>query len=103
MPRLIDSSLEKLSIIMSDMGEMAVQCISLATDSYLQGSSSSDKVHALSETRNANIPRTIEGNSIKTSLKNRTDVQASFRQGSCQDIDSRHESALESPILLAST
>ena len=49
MPRLIDSSLEKLSIIMSDMGEMAVQCISLATDSYLQGSSSSDKVHALSD------------------------------------------------------
>ena len=42
MTRLIDSSLEKLSTIMSDMGEMAIQCISLATDSYLQGSSNCD-------------------------------------------------------------
>ena len=49
MARLIDSSLEKLSTIMSDMGEMAIQCISLATDSYLQGSSNSDKVHDLSD------------------------------------------------------
>ena len=49
MTRLIDSSLEKLSTIMSDMGEMAIQCISLATDSYLQGSSNSDKVHDLSD------------------------------------------------------
>ena len=31
------------------MGEMAIQCISLATDSYLQGSSNSDKVHDLSD------------------------------------------------------
>ena len=35
MTRLIDSSLEKLSTIMSDMGEMAIQCISLATDSFV--------------------------------------------------------------------
>ena len=43
-----EDSLEKLSTIMSDMGEMAIQCISLAT-AYLQGSSNSDKVHDLSD------------------------------------------------------
>ncbi|MDI1494786.1 MAG: Phosphate uptake regulator [Cenarchaeum symbiont of Oopsacas minuta] len=49
MTRLIDSSLEKLSTIMADMGDMAIKCISLATESYLDGIANSDKVHDLSD------------------------------------------------------
>jgi len=33
MTRLIDPSLEKLSQIMSEMGDLAIECISLAIDS----------------------------------------------------------------------
>lgn len=49
MTRLIDPSLEKLSLIMSEMGDMAIECISLAVDSYLEGKNTSDKVHDLSD------------------------------------------------------
>ena len=49
MPRLIDPSLEKLSLIMSEMGDMAIECVSLAVDSYLEGKNTTDKVRALSD------------------------------------------------------
>ena len=49
MSRLIDPSLEKLTTIMSDMGDMAVQCISLAVDSYLEGQNTTDQVYELSD------------------------------------------------------
>jgi len=49
MTRLIDPSLEKLSQIMSEMGDMAVECISLGIDSYLEGTNTMDKVQKLSD------------------------------------------------------
>lgn len=49
MVRLIDPYLEKLSLIMSEMGDMAIESISLAIDSYIEGSQTSDKVHAISD------------------------------------------------------
>lgn len=48
MPRLIDPSLEKLSIIMAEMGDMAIECISLAVDSYMEGKNTTGKVYELS-------------------------------------------------------
>jgi phosphate transport system protein len=48
MTRLIDPSLEKLSQTMSEMGDMAIECISLAIDSYLDGVDTMNKVHELS-------------------------------------------------------
>ena len=48
MTRLIDSSLQKLSFIMAEMGDMVIESISLAVDSYLDGTNTSDKVLALS-------------------------------------------------------
>jgi phosphate transport system protein len=48
MTRLIDPSLNKLSMLMAEMGDMVVECISLAIDSYLEGINTVDKVLALS-------------------------------------------------------
>ena len=49
MTRLIDPSLEKLSQIMSEMGDMAIACVSLAVDSYLEGKNTNDEVYELSD------------------------------------------------------
>jgi phosphate transport system protein len=48
MTRLIDPSLQKLSFIMGEMGDMVVESISLAIDSYLDGTNTMDQVLALS-------------------------------------------------------
>ncbi|NDB90643.1 MAG: phosphate uptake regulator PhoU [Thaumarchaeota archaeon] len=48
MTRLIDPSIKKLSGIMSEMGDLAVQSIMLAIDSYLYGKDESKKVHDIS-------------------------------------------------------
>ena len=48
MARLIDPSLQKLSYIMAEMGDMVIESISLAIDSYLDGTNTMDKVHTLS-------------------------------------------------------
>lgn len=42
MTRLIDPSLKKLSFIMSDMGNMAIRIMSLATESFVSGTNTSD-------------------------------------------------------------
>ncbi len=49
MTRLIDPSLEKLSSIMADMGNMVIDCISLAIDSYLTGKNTKDEVLRISD------------------------------------------------------
>ncbi|ABX12380.1 phosphate signaling complex PhoU family protein [Nitrosopumilus maritimus] len=49
MTRLIDPSLQKLSFIMAEMGDMVIESISLAIDSYLDGTNTMDKVLALSD------------------------------------------------------
>ncbi len=49
MTRLIDPSLQKLSFIMSEMGDMVIQSIGLAVESYLEGTNTKDKVLALSD------------------------------------------------------
>lgn len=49
MTRLIDPSLEKLSRLMSEMGDMALECVSLAVDSYLEGKGTGGKVRKLSD------------------------------------------------------
>ena len=48
MVRLIDPSLNKLSLIMSEMGNMVTECISFAVDSYLRGENTTSKVYYLS-------------------------------------------------------
>jgi len=49
MTRLIDPSLDKLSFMMSEMGDMVIDSISLAIESYLEGTNTKDKVYALSD------------------------------------------------------
>ncbi len=49
MTRLIDPSLQKLSFIMAEMGDMVIESIYLAVDSYLQGTNTKDKVLELSD------------------------------------------------------
>lgn len=49
MTRLIDPSLQKLSFIMGDMGDMVISSISLAIESYLDGKNTKDKVLELSD------------------------------------------------------
>ena len=49
MTRLIDPSLHKLSYIMSQMGDMVIESISLAVDSYLTGKNTKDQVLELSD------------------------------------------------------
>ena len=49
MARLIDPSLQKLSFIMAEMGDMVIESISLAIDSYLDGTNTKDKVLQLSD------------------------------------------------------
>lgn len=49
MTRLIDASLHKLSFIMAEMGDMVIESISLAIDSYLDGTNTKAKVLSLSD------------------------------------------------------
>ena len=49
MPRLIDASLQKLSFIMAEMGHMVIESVSLALDSYLEGTNTKDKVFTISD------------------------------------------------------
>lgn len=49
MARLIDPSLQKLSFIMAEMGDMVIESISLAVDSYLDGTNTKNKVLELSD------------------------------------------------------
>lgn len=49
MTRLIDASLERLSSIMAQMGDMVIESVSLAIDSYLDGVNTKDKVLELSD------------------------------------------------------
>lgn len=49
MTRLIDPSLQKLSAIMAEMGDMVIECVSLAIDSYLDGINTKDKVLEISD------------------------------------------------------
>ena len=49
MTRLIDPSLDKLSTLMSQMGDMAMECVSLAVDSYLEGKGTGGRVRELSK------------------------------------------------------
>jgi len=49
MARLIDPSLEKLSKLMSQMGDMAIECVSIAVDSYLEGIGTGGRVRELSK------------------------------------------------------
>ena len=49
MARLIDPSLQKLSFIMAEMGDMVIESISLAIDSYLDGTNTKTKVLTLSD------------------------------------------------------
>ncbi len=49
MTRLIDPSLHKLSFIMSEMGDMVIESISLAVDSYLIGTNTKDRVLKISD------------------------------------------------------
>ena len=49
MTRLIDPSLQKLSFIMAEMGDMVIDCISLAIDSYIDGTNTKAKVLELSD------------------------------------------------------
>ncbi len=49
MTRLIDPSLQKLSFIMAEMGDMVIESVSLAIDSYLDGTNTKAKVLQLSD------------------------------------------------------
>lgn len=49
MTRLIDPSLDKLSKLMSQMGDMAMECVSIAVDSYLEGIGTGGRVRELSK------------------------------------------------------
>ena len=49
MTRLIDPSLQKLSSIMAEMGDLVIECVSLAIDSYLDGTNTKDKVLEISD------------------------------------------------------
>ena len=49
MTRLIDPSLQKLSFIMAEMGDMVIESVSLAIDSYLDGTNTKGKVLQLSD------------------------------------------------------
>ena len=48
MTRLIDPSLQKLSFIMAEMGDLVIECVSLAIDSYLDGVNTKNKVLEIS-------------------------------------------------------
>ena len=49
MTRLIDPPLRRLSSIVAEMGDLAVQCITLAIDSYVAGRDTSEEVRVLSD------------------------------------------------------
>ncbi len=49
MTRLIDPYLQKLSYIMAEMGDMVIESISLAIDSYIDGTNTMEKVLKLSD------------------------------------------------------
>ncbi|HXV65617.1 MAG TPA: PhoU domain-containing protein [Nitrosopumilaceae archaeon] len=48
MTRLIDPSLDKLSKLMAHMGDMAMECVTIAVDSYLEGIGTGGQVRELS-------------------------------------------------------
>ena len=48
MTRLIDPSLDKLSKLMAHMGDMAMECVTIAVDSYLEGIGTGGRVRELS-------------------------------------------------------
>ncbi|HSA97911.1 MAG TPA: phosphate uptake regulator PhoU, partial [Candidatus Nitrosotenuis sp.] len=48
MTRLIDPSLRELSSLMSEMGDLSIQGIVLAIDSYLYGKNTVNDVHDIS-------------------------------------------------------
>lgn len=50
MTRLMDPDLEKLSALMSEMGDLAIQSVQLAMSSFLDGKSTADEVRQLSDT-----------------------------------------------------
>jgi phosphate transport system protein len=49
MTRLIDPSLKQLSAFMSEMGDLSIQSIMLAIDSYLYGKNTASQVHQISD------------------------------------------------------
>ncbi|RNJ77826.1 MAG: phosphate uptake regulator PhoU [Nitrosopumilus sp. H8] len=49
MTRLIDPSMQKLSSLMSEMGDMVIECVTLAIDSYIDGINTKDRVLELSD------------------------------------------------------
>jgi phosphate transport system protein len=49
MPRLIDPQLKNLSSLMSEMGELTLQCTSLGIDSYLVGRNTVNEVKQMSD------------------------------------------------------
>lgn len=49
MTRLIDPSLKELSLMMSEMGELSIQGIMLAIESYLYGKNNANQVHDISD------------------------------------------------------
>ena len=49
MPRLIDPQLKNLSTLMSEMGDLTIQCTSLAIDSYLVGRNTVNEVKQMSD------------------------------------------------------
>ena len=49
MTRLIDPSLQKLSFIMAEMGDMVIESVSLAIESYVEGTNTKEKVLELSD------------------------------------------------------
>ncbi len=48
MTRLIDPSLRQLSTLMSEMGDLAIQSVMLAIDSYIHGRNTATQVHDIS-------------------------------------------------------
>lgn len=49
MTRLMDPNLGQLSALMSEMGDLAIQCIELAISSYINGTNTINQVRKLSE------------------------------------------------------
>lgn len=49
MARLIDPSLQRLSLIMSEMGDMVLESVSLAIESYMGGTNTKDRVLGISD------------------------------------------------------
>lgn len=50
MTRLMDPNMKQLSAFMSEMGDLAIQCVRLAISSFLDGRNTTDEVRKLSDT-----------------------------------------------------